>query len=131
MGITRRKRWLWFGGGGFLAAYVILYLVDAAFGGYDPYYSSDGRSRYGKGLLVHDCIIWQPRLGSYYNRYRHDFIGLAFYPLVQLDHDFMHRTHSISDDDFPKWWGTVTAANIHPLYRSAYLSWRTQSQKKP
>ena len=50
-----------------------LYFIDAAFGGYDPYFTSDERSQYTSGLLMHDCIMWQPRFGSYYNEYRHDF----------------------------------------------------------
>jgi hypothetical protein len=118
------------GGGILLTAYVILYLVNAAFGGYDPYFTSDGRSRYGSGLLVHDCIMWQPRFGSYYNEYRFDLIGFAFYPLIQLDHRLMHKTHSIADDDFPKWWESVTVADIHPIYRSDYLTRKTEKLKR-
>ena len=117
-------------GGILLAAYFGLYLPDAAFGGYDPHYSSDGRSRYTAGLLVHDCIMWQPRFGCYYNEYNHDFGGLVFYPLIQLDHRFIHKTHSVGDDDFPKWWESLTDAQIHPSYRSEYDSWKKERPRK-
>jgi hypothetical protein len=116
-------------GGIFLAVYFVLYFLNAAFGGYDPYYTSDGRSRYGGGMLMHDCIMWQPRFGSYHNEYRHDFIGLAFYPLLQLDHRFIHKTHSIGDDDFPKWWESLAVGDIHPSYRSDFARWRAVAAK--
>ena len=64
-----------------LAGYVGLYLLNAVYGGYVPYYASDGRRRYDRTLLVHDCILWQPRFGTYYNAHRRDAIGLLFYPL--------------------------------------------------
>ena len=65
---------------------------------------------------MHDCIMWQPRFGSYYNPYRHDFICLVFYPLLELDHRFRHKTHSIADNDFPQWWASLTDSDIHPAY---------------
>jgi hypothetical protein len=126
--ILRTKRILMVGGV-LLAVYFGLYFLNAAFGGYDPYYTSDGRSRYGAGLLVHDCIMWQPRFGSYYNEYRHDLIGIAFYPLLQLDHRFIHKTHSIGDDDFPKWWESLAATDLHPKYRSDYTRWKAVEAK--
>ena len=107
-----------------LAVYFFLYLLNSAAGGYDPHYTSDDRNRYGGGMLAHDCIMWQPRFGSYYNAYRHDFIGIAFYPLLQLDHLYIHKTHSIRDDDFPKWWESLLAADIHPKYRGDYERWK-------
>jgi hypothetical protein len=94
-----------------------------------PYYTSDGRSRYDGGMLVHDCIMWQPRFGSYYNEYRHDFIGIAFYPLLQLDHRCIHKTHSVGDDDFPKWWESLVATDIHPIYRADYRRWKAVGLK--
>jgi hypothetical protein len=112
-----------------LVGYFGLYFLDAAFGGYDPYFTSDGRSRYSSGLLMHDCIMWQPRFGSYYNEYRHDFIGLAFYPLLWIDGQFVHKTHSIADDSFPKWWESLKAADIHPLYRADYERWKAVDLK--
>ena len=115
---------------GILVGYVSLYLLDAAFGGYDPNYTSDGRSRYSSGLLMHDCIMWQPRFGCYYNEYRHDFIGLAFYPLIQLDHRFVHKTHSLADNDLPLWWKSLTVTQIHPDYRSDYQSWKKEKASK-
>src|SRR4051794_41963955 len=105
------------------AAYFGLYLLNATFGGYDPYYTSDGRSRYPGGLLMHDCIMWQPRFGNYYNEYRHDFGGLTFYPLLWIDGQLVHKTHSIADDSFPKWWESLTAADIHPRYRADFVRW--------
>jgi len=113
----------------FFAAYIGLYFLDAAFGGYDPAFASDGRRRYPGGVLMHDCIIWQPRFGSYYNEYRHDFIGMAFYPLLQLDHRYIHKTHSVFDDDFPKWCGHLAATEIHPTYRSDYMRRRAVEAK--
>lgn len=130
MRITRRKKLFSIGGGILLAGYVGCYLLNAAFGGYDPHYTSDGRSRYEGSLFMHDCIMWQPRFGSYYNEYRHDFIGLVFYPLLQLDHRLFHKTHSIADDDFPKWWKGLTDADIHPAYRSDYQTWKIGKPKK-
>jgi hypothetical protein len=115
--------------GGILLAYFGLYLLNAMFGGYDPHYTSDGRSRYGSGLLMHDCIMWQPRFGSYYNEYRFNFIGLVFYPVLQLDHRFIHRTHSVADDDFAKWLASVTDSDIHPAYRQDWQSWKTEKKK--
>ena len=118
-----RKR-VWLVGGILLGAYVGVYLLDAAFGGYDPHYASDGRSRYGGALLAHDCIMWQPRFGSYYNADDHDFLGIVFFPLLQLDHRYFHRTHAVGDDDFGKWWGSLTLAKIHPGYRADFESWK-------
>jgi hypothetical protein len=112
-----------------VVSYVGLYFLDAACGGYDPDFTSDGRSRYSGGLLMHDCIMWQPRFGCYYNEYRHDFVGLAFYPLLWLDHRFVHKTHSIADDDFSKWWQSVADADIHPIYRADYMRWRAVELK--
>ncbi len=112
-----------------LGGYFGLYFLDAAIGGYDPYFTSDGRSRYSGGLLMHDCVMWQPRFGSYYNKYRHDFTGLAFYPLLWLDHRFIHKTHSISDDDFPKWWVSLADSDIHPIYRADYSRWKAVELK--
>ena len=112
-----------------LVGYVGLYFLDAAFGGYDPYFASDGRSQYSGGMLMHDCIMWQPRFGRYYNEYRHDFIGLASYPLFWLDHRFNHKTHSIADDDFPKWWEGLADADIHPIYRADYRRWKAVALK--
>ena len=112
-----------------LIGYVALYSLDAAFGGYDPYFTSDGRLSYRGVILVHNCIMWQPRLGSYYNEYRHDFIGVAFYPLLQLDRRCIHRTHSIGDNDFPKWWKSLAATDIHPEYRSDYTWWKAVEAK--
>jgi hypothetical protein len=121
MSMTRRKKLLWIGCGGVPVAYVLLYLLNAAFGGYDPHWTSDGRWRYESGLLMHDCIMWQPRFGSYYNEYRHDLLGLAFYPLLQLDQRYIHKTHSLEEDDsFVKWVNSLTDADIHPLYRADY-----------
>ena len=119
--IPRTKRIL-LAGGTMLAVYFGFYFLNAAFDGYDPYYTSDGRSRYGGGMLMHDCLMWQPRLGSYYNEYRCDFIGLAFYPLLQLDHRYLHKTHSVGDADFAKWWESLTVADIHPKNRSDFAS---------
>ena len=116
-------------GGILLAVYFGLYFLNAAFGGYDPYYTSDGRNRYGGGMLVHDCIMWQPRFGAYYNEYRHDFVGIAFYPILQLDHLYVHKTHSVGDNDFPKWWESLVAADIHPKYRSDYERWKAVDLK--
>ncbi len=116
-------------GGIALAVYFGLYLLDAAFGGYDPYYTSDGRLSYGGGILMHDCIMWQPSFGSYYNEYQHDFIGIAFYPLLQLDHRYIHKTHSVIDDDFPKWWESLAAMDIHPKYRNDYTRWKAAEAK--
>ncbi len=130
MGIRRHKKLFLIGGGMFLAAYLGLYVVNAAFGGYDPYYTSDGRRRYESGLLMHDCIMWQPRFGYYYNVYRHDFVGLVFCPLLRLDHRYIHKTHSIADDDFPNWWAGVTEADIHPANRSDFQSWGMEEPKK-
>jgi len=62
--------------------------------------------------------MWQPRFGSYYNEYRHDFLGLVFYPLLRLDQRYFHKTHSIADDDFFKWAASLTAKDIHPDCRS-------------
>jgi hypothetical protein len=121
--ITRIKRVL-VAGGILLIAYLGVYFLNAAFGGYDPYYTSDGRRRYESGLLLHDCIMWQPRLGSYYNEYRYDLIGIAFYPLLQLDHHYIHKTHSTFDDDFAKWSESMTATDIHPKYRREYVKWK-------
>jgi hypothetical protein len=70
---------------------------------------------------MHDCIMWQPGYGSYYNEYRHDAIGLAFYPLLQFDHRYVHKTHAVYDDDYPKWVGSLAARDIHPQYRGAYM----------
>jgi hypothetical protein len=126
----RGNRRLLIGSGIFAAAYVVLYFINAGFGGYDPYYTSDGRRRYDGGPLVHDCLMWQPRFGSYYNEGRHDLVGLTFYPLLQLDHRFIHKTHSIADGDFLNWWASVTVADIHPRYRSDYLSWQREKPKK-
>jgi hypothetical protein len=112
-----------------VVGYVGLYFLDRTFGGYDPYFTSDGRSRYSGGLLMHDCLMWQPRFGSYYNEYRHDFVGLAFYPLLWLDHRFAHRTHSVIDDDFPKWWQSLADTDIHPIYRADYGRWRAVESK--
>jgi hypothetical protein len=112
-----------------LIGYVGLYFLNAAGGGYDPYFTSDGRNRYSGGLLTHDCIMWQPRFGNYYNEYRHNFIGLAFYPLLWFDHRFIHPTHSITDKDFPKWWGSLTDADIHPIYRADYRRWQAVELK--
>src|SRR5262249_44486038 len=103
--------------GGILATYFGLYFLNAVFGGYDPHYTSDGRNQYGSGLLMHDCIMWQPRFGYYYNEYRFNLIGLLCYPLLQLDQRFVHRTHSVGDGDFPKWLASVTDSDIHPVYR--------------
>jgi len=128
MSCILRKRFLLIGGI-LLAAYFGMYLLDAAFGGYDPNYTSDGRLRYGSGMLVHDCVMWQPRFGSYYNEYRHDFVGIIFYPLLQLDHRYIHKTHSIWDVDFPKWWESVVVADIHPEYRSDYTRWNSVTAK--
>jgi hypothetical protein len=125
-----RKRRLVLVSGTLLASYLGLYLFDAAFGGYDPHYNSDGRSRYTFGLLVHDCIMWQPRIGCYYNEYKHDSVGIIFYPLIQLDHSFFHKTHSLADGDFPKWWESLTDAQIHPTYRGEYQSWRKEKAQK-
>jgi hypothetical protein len=110
---VRRKKSLLVSGG-ILAGYFVLYLVNAAFGGYDPHYTSDGRSRYDSGLLMHDCIMWQPRFGYYYNEYRFSVIGVLFYPLLQLDRRFIHGTHSVLDGDFPKW---VTSVQIRTSIR--------------
>jgi hypothetical protein len=118
-----------FVGGILLAVYCGLYFLNAAFGGYDPYFTSDGRSRYQGGMLMHDCIIWQPRFGSYYNEYQHDFIGLAIYPLLQFDHRYIHKTHSVADDDFPKWWENLAVGDIHPTYRSDYTRWKAVEAK--
>src|SRR5678815_5488498 len=107
MRVTRRKNIFLVAGGILLVGYFGLYLLNAAFGGYDPYYTSDGRRRYKVGILMHDCIMWQLKVGSYHNEYRHDFIGLVFYPLLQLDRRFIHRTHSLADKDFLKWWGSL------------------------
>jgi len=49
--IFSKKRVL-MAGGTVLAGYFGLYLLDAAFGDYDPYYSSDGRLRYTSGRSV-------------------------------------------------------------------------------
>jgi hypothetical protein len=126
--ILRIKRVL-MAGGIILAAYFGLYFLNAAFGGYDPYYTSDGRSRYEGSLLMHDCIMWQPRFGSYYNEYRHDFGGIAFYPLLQLDHRYIHKTHSVADDDFPKWWESLAVTGIHTKCRNDYTRWKTVEAK--
>jgi hypothetical protein len=112
-----------------VVGYVGLYFLDAAFGGYDPHFTSDGRSRYSGGLLMHDCIMWQPRFGSYYNEYRHDFVGLAFYPLLWLDHRLVHKTHTIGDDAFPKWWESLADTDIHPTYRADYRRWKAVDLK--
>ncbi|MFO1477408.1 MAG: hypothetical protein U1F98_12230 [Verrucomicrobiota bacterium] len=126
--ILQKKRLL-MAGGILSASYLGLYMLDATLGGYDPNYTSDGRSRYTFGLLVHDCIMWQPRFGSYYNEYRHDFIGIAFYPLLQLDHRYIHKTHSVGDDDFPKWWESLADTDIHPIYRADYRRWKAVGLK--
>jgi hypothetical protein len=110
--------------------YVVLYALDAALGGYDPHYTSDGRNQYTSGLLVHDCIMWQPRFGCYYNDYRYDAIGIAFYPLIRLDRDFVHKTHRIADADFPKWCESLTDNQIHPNYRSDWQSWKREKPPK-
>ena len=102
-----------------LASYVGLYVLDTAFGGYDPYPTSDGRDRYTSGLLVHDCIMWQPRFGSYCNEYRHDLGGTIFYPFIQLDQQFVHKTHCLADKDFWEWQAHLPLEQVHPAYRSA------------
>ena len=113
-----------------LGVYIGLGVLNASFGGYDPYYSSDGRSRYRSGLLMHDCIIWQPRFGSYYNQYRHDVLGLLFYPLIRLNQQLVHPTHSVFDSDFPQWWRGVRVSDIHPDYRSDFARWQTEGALK-
>lgn len=129
MGLLRRKKRLLIGGGISFATYVALYLINTALGGYDPYYTSDGRNRYNSGLLVHDCIMWQPRFGTYYNEYRRDALGLAFSPLMRLDQRYFHRTHSMLDDDFQRWWLSLTDSDIHPRYRADYRRWKAVAAK--
>lgn len=128
MSLKRRKKILLIAAMIFVG-YVGLYFLDAAFGGYDPNFTSDGRSQYHGGLLMHDCIMWEPRFGSYYNESQHDFIGLTFYPLLWLDHRLIHATHSIADDDFQKWWKSLTDADIHPIYRADYRRWKAVELK--
>jgi len=112
-----------------LVGYVGFYFLDTVLGGYDPYFTSDGRNRYSGGLPMNDCIMWQPRFGCYSNEYRHDFVGLLFYPLLWLDHHFIHKTHSIADADFPKWWEGLADADIHPDYRPDYKRWKAVALK--
>ena len=112
-----------------LGGYVGLYFLDTVYGGYDPYYTSDGRHRYEGSLLMHDCIMWQPEYGSYYNEYRHDALGIFFYPLIQFDHRFIHQTRSVFDEDFGKWWESLKEADIHPIYRADYKRWIAVEKK--
>jgi hypothetical protein len=129
MRMSRRKKLLVIGCGVFPVTYLLLYVINAAFGGYDPDFTSDGRSRYDGGLLMHDCIMWQPRFGSYYNEYRHDLIGLVFYPLLQLDHRYIHKTQSIADDDFFQWTASLTPRDIHPAYRAYWIACKAIDSK--
>jgi hypothetical protein len=79
---------------------------------------------------MHDCIMWQPRFGSYYNEYRHDFIGLVFYPLLQFDHRFLHKTHSLGEDDaFFQWTASLKPRDIHPTYRAYWIACKAIDSK--
>jgi hypothetical protein len=117
--VTRLRRIL-VGAGVIVGGYIFTYLVNGLFGGYDPFYTSDGRRGYTGSLLSHDCIMWQPRFGSYYNKSRHDGIGLFFYPLLRLDQRLVHKTHCVWDDGFDSWSASLSEGDIHPKHREAY-----------
>jgi hypothetical protein len=125
-----RAKWILCAVGLFLGSYVLLYAVNTSLGGYYPYWASDGSKSWSFGMLVHDSIIWQPRIGNYFNTVRHDFVGCAFRPLIALDRRFIHKTHSAGDEDFGQWWSAVPESQIHPSHRAEFRSWKLAEQKR-
>jgi len=131
MRILRRRTKVLLGLAMIPCGYVLSYMVNTHLGGYDPFFTSDGRRSYSNSMLAHDCIMWQPRFGSYYSQYRRDALGLIFYPLLRLDHGYVHRTHSVWDADFDAWSVSLAARDVHPNHREAYRRAKEERRTLP
>ena len=90
-----------------LGVYLVSYAVLSFCGGYRLVMS--GRARPG-GLAFSDTFVWQPRFGVCYpfrtasgnDTHHMDALGLIYFPLIRLDHAFVHQTRpyiTFTDDD--------------------------------
>src|SRR5689334_18517389 len=88
-----------------LVIYIVAYIINSAGGGYWMIPSRDGQVRFKQefgGMAMTVAIMWQPRFG-HSALGQLDFFGAVFGPLIALDRAWIHRTHSLPDDDFDVW----------------------------
>jgi hypothetical protein len=105
-----------------LAIYVGSYLINSKSGGYWLQPERDGGHRWGSGLSMHTAVLWQPALG-YHSRYKSDWLGTIYGPLIVLDRHWFHQTKYVTDESTFTWYKEeARAKDIHPQWRAEFAA---------
>ncbi len=112
--------WLAAGMVAIAVVYVGSYSVNSALGGYWLKPERDGLHGWSSGHSMHTAILWQPAYG-YSARYKSDWIGTLFSPLVSIDRRWFHPTMYVTDDATFEWIKyKARPSDIHSRWRAEF-----------